>query len=52
MNKEENYDIFALEDGATPLTPEEQQELIPSLVTRMQLNDSSPLRSMANVSNG
>ena len=38
MNKEENYDIFALEDGATPLTPEEQQELIPSLVTRMQLN--------------
>ena len=38
MNKAENYDIFALEDGATPLTPEEQQELIPSLVTRMQLN--------------
>jgi Fic-DOC domain mobile mystery protein B len=32
-------DVFALEDGATPLTPEEQRDLIPSLTTRAQLNE-------------
>jgi Fic-DOC domain mobile mystery protein B len=32
-------DVFAQEDGATPLTPEEQLDLIPSLTTRAQLNE-------------
>jgi Fic-DOC domain mobile mystery protein B len=32
-------DLFPVEDGDTPLTPEEQMELIPSLSTRGQLNE-------------
>lgn len=32
-------DLFAQEDNATPLTPEERLDLIPSLTTRAQLNE-------------
>ena len=32
-------DLFPSEDGDTPLTPEEQLDLIPSLSTRAQLNE-------------
>ena len=32
-------DLFPIDDGDTPLTPEEQWELIPSLATRAQLNE-------------
>lgn len=32
-------DLFPAEDGDTPLTPEEQLDLIPSLSTRAQLNE-------------
>ena len=32
-------DLFPVEDGDTPLTPEEQLDLIPSLATRAQLNE-------------
>jgi Fic-DOC domain mobile mystery protein B len=31
-------DVFASADGDTPLTPEEERDLIPSLTTRAQLN--------------
>ena len=39
MNTGDDLDLFPIEDGATPLTPEEQLELIPSLATRAQLNE-------------
>ncbi len=39
MNPGDDLDLFPVEDGATPLTPEEQLELIPSLATRAQLNE-------------
>lgn len=32
-------ELFPVDDGATPLTPEEKLELIPSLATRAQLNE-------------
>lgn len=32
-------DLLPTEDGDTPLTPEEQRDLIPSLTTRAQLNE-------------
>ena len=39
MNSGDDLDLFPVEDGATPLTPEEQLELMPSLATRAQLNE-------------
>jgi Fic-DOC domain mobile mystery protein B len=39
MNPGDELDLFPFEDGATPLTLEEQMELIPSLATRAQLNE-------------
>lgn len=39
MNPGDDLDLFPVEDGTTPLTPEEQLELIPSLTTRAQLNE-------------
>ena len=39
MKPGDDLDLFPVEDGATPLTPEEQLELIPSLATRAQLNE-------------
>ncbi len=39
MNPGDDLDLFPVEDGATPLTPEEQLELMPSLATRAQLNE-------------
>jgi hypothetical protein len=38
VNPGDDLDLFPVEDGATPLTPEEQLELIPSLATRAQLS--------------
>jgi hypothetical protein len=39
VNPGDDLDLFPVEDGATPLTPEEELELIPSLATRAQLNE-------------
>lgn len=39
MSLDDDRDLFPVEDGATPLTPEEQLNLIPSLATRAQLNE-------------
>lgn len=39
MKPGDELDLFPIEDGATPLAPEEQCELVPSLATRAQLNE-------------
>ena len=38
MNPGDDLDLFPVEDGATPLTPEEQLEFTPSLAIRAQLS--------------
>jgi hypothetical protein len=38
VNPGDDLDLFPVEDGATPLTPEEQLEFIPSLAIRAQLS--------------